>query len=107
MIHHTSLAKCYHPPPVGPRWPSGRIRGEDLKPYLPNFEAPQSSVPAWVQRSYDEPMMEARSGHRGSGLEPARGCTKASHRGGPGECASNTFVFFKVLFLFVGQCQWF
>eukprot|EP00435_Cladocopium_sp_Y103_P004515 s3336_g1.t1 len=31
----------------------------DVKPYLPNFEAlPESSVPSWVQRSYDEPMME-------------------------------------------------
>lgn len=32
---------------------------KDVKPYLPNFEAlTETSVPLWVQRSYDEPMME-------------------------------------------------
>ncbi|CAE7502546.1 Trmo [Symbiodinium natans] len=30
----------------------------DIKPYLPGFESiPTARIPAWVQRSYDEPMM--------------------------------------------------
>ena len=31
----------------------------DIKPYLPGFESlPTASVPGWVQKSYDEPLME-------------------------------------------------
>eukprot|EP00928_Gymnodinium_smaydae_P040516 TRINITY_DN27468_c0_g4_i1.p1 TRINITY_DN27468_c0_g4~~TRINITY_DN27468_c0_g4_i1.p1 ORF type:complete len:431 (-),score=78.90 TRINITY_DN27468_c0_g4_i1:16-1269(-) len=43
----------------------------DLKPYLPAFESqPAATVPAWVQRSYDEPLMRVEwSADAGAQLE--------------------------------------